>query len=374
MKIAFIVHDYHRHGGHARYVAELASRFKKEHEVHVYSNTWEEPNPDGIIFHSVPALTWRDICKVLSFILPSTLLAPNGFDVIHAQGLCGLRHDVTTTHFITAAWYHELRKRKKNLPLISFCWEKVVTVLEKYALGPRCSKKVICISYLVATALEREYKIKGNIDIIYHGVDLAKFNPLNKLKYRDQIRLKFGIGSDIFVGLFVGNLQKGADVAIRAVSLVKDSHLILVSNSNNSSEIKLVNDLGIASRVHWASVSKEIEVFFAAADCFIYPSFFDTFGMVISEAMASGLTVITTRKAGASELIKQGVSGILVNDNDDHFEIAKNIQALIENPDLNQKIGVQARKAIEPYTWDRCAEETMAVYQKIVDRKNKVSK
>ena len=103
-----VVHDYNRHAGHSRYVAELATRFKRDHEVHIFANTFEEADPAGLTFHKIPALRRPQLAKVLSFILPGTFLVRGKFDVIHAQGLCGLRHDVATMHFCTPAWYDSL--------------------------------------------------------------------------------------------------------------------------------------------------------------------------------------------------------------------------------------------------------------------------
>ena len=57
LKIAFVVHDYNRHIGQSRYVAELATRFKRDHEVHVFANTFEESDAAGLTYHHVPA--WR---------------------------------------------------------------------------------------------------------------------------------------------------------------------------------------------------------------------------------------------------------------------------------------------------------------------------
>ena len=104
LKIAYVVHDYNRHMGHSRYVAELASRLKKEHEIHVFSNTFEEPDPAGITYHHIPALRTTALTTILSFVLPATILARGRFDVIHSQGLCGLRHNVATTHFCQPRW------------------------------------------------------------------------------------------------------------------------------------------------------------------------------------------------------------------------------------------------------------------------------
>ena len=88
--------------------------------------------------------------------------------------------------------------------------------------------------------------------------------------------------------------------------------------------------------------------------------------MVISEAMASGLPVITSRAAGAAELIEHGESGWLTADPWDADQIAEGLRALADDPGLRQRMGAAARAAIEAYTWDRAAAQTMAVYHEAV--------
>src|SRR5438270_7123410 len=98
LRIALVVHDYHRHGGHARYTAELATRFRRDHDVHVFANTVDDPDTAGITFHHVPAWRANALATIASFVLPATVLVRGNFDIVHAQGLCGLRQNVVTAH------------------------------------------------------------------------------------------------------------------------------------------------------------------------------------------------------------------------------------------------------------------------------------
>ncbi len=70
LRIAYLVHDYSRSFGHGRYVVELATRFAKQHEVHVIANTFAEPAENGILYHKVPAARKNALTTVLSFIVP----------------------------------------------------------------------------------------------------------------------------------------------------------------------------------------------------------------------------------------------------------------------------------------------------------------
>ncbi len=87
MRIAFMVHDYHRNGGHARYVAELASRYQHQHEVHVFSNSFEEEAGHRIQYHHVPAVRSNALLTILTYFLPATWQVSRAgpFDIVHAQ-------------------------------------------------------------------------------------------------------------------------------------------------------------------------------------------------------------------------------------------------------------------------------------------------
>jgi glycosyltransferase involved in cell wall biosynthesis len=121
--------------------------------------------------------------------------------------------------------------------------------------------------------------------------------------------------------------------------------------------------LGIANRVIFCPASSRVERFYAAADAFLFPSPYDAFGMVVSEAMATGIPVITSRQAGASELITRGVSGF-VNDAWDIDAMAADLRALVADPGLREAIGESGRAAVANQTWDAVAAETLAVYQR----------
>src|SRR5262249_44517437 len=108
LKIAFGVHDYHRSGGHSRYVAELAARFSEQHEVHVFANSIEEDRRSKIQFHRAPAGRLDALTNVLTFAACVRSRVGSGFDVVHVQGYCGVDGNVVTTHICNEAWYRAL--------------------------------------------------------------------------------------------------------------------------------------------------------------------------------------------------------------------------------------------------------------------------
>ena len=204
------------------------------------------------------------------------------------------------------------------------------------------------------------------VQVIYHGVDSELFHPRNRMLCRDRLRSELGAAPGQCLALFVGNLQKGAAAAIRAAARVDGVRLVLVSGSNTDADRAVVRAEGAADRVVFHPFSRHIEQFFAAADVFLFPTIYEPYGMVISEAMASGLPVITSRAAGAAELIDHGESGWLTADPWNVDQIAEGLRTLAADPGLRQRMGAAARSKIEAYTWDRAAAQTMAVYHEAV--------
>ena len=149
---------------------------------------------------------------------------------------------------------------------------------------------------------------------MYHGVDLETFHPRNRNLYRDEIRASLNIAPSMCMALFVGYLPKGAAVAIRATGRVPGVHLVLVSGSDARADQALAAAEGIADRVTFVPFTRTIERYFAAADIFVFPTLWEPYGMVISEAMATGLPVITPKTAGAAELITHGRDGWLTDE------------------------------------------------------------
>jgi UDP-glucose:(heptosyl)LPS alpha-1,3-glucosyltransferase len=366
LRIAFVVHDYHRHGGHARYVAELAARFKREHDVTVFANRFEEPEPAGITYRHVPAWRANALTTIVSFMLPATVLVRGRFDIIHAQGLCGLRQNVVTAHICLPAW-NAAGDRYAGRP----GWRKrvfraVVTRLERLALRPGAAARFIAPSARAAEDLAAYFGLHDSVRVIRHGVDTELFHPRNRPVWRGPIREELGLATDDCVALYVGDPQKALPAAIRALAKSPGVRLVAVSKSDPMPYATLATSEGVAARVRFVAGTEHVERYYAAADLFLFPTYYDTFGLVLTEAMASGLPVVTSRAAGAAELVTHGESGWLTDEPWDVESIAARIRALSADGALRGKIGAAARAAVEQLAWDRVAEQTMAVYREVL--------
>lgn len=366
LRIAFVVHDYNRHGGHARYVAELAQRFKRDHEVHVFSNTVEEPNPSGLTFHHIPAWRANAFTTILSFIPPATLLVRGRFDIIHSQGLCGLRQNVVTVHMCQPAWFAAADRFVDRAGWRKRVFRAVVTRLDRLVIRPRGGRRFIAPSNRVKEDLATYYRLIDTVRVVQHGIDAESFHPKNRLRWRDAVRAELGLTTVDCAALYVGDLQKAMPAAVRALAKVPGVKLVAVSRSDSTEYAALATAEGVADRIRFVPANSEIARYYSAADIFLFPTYYDTFGLVIAEAMASGLPVITSRAAGAGEFVTHLQSGWLTPDAWDVDQIAEGLRALAADADIRDRMGIAARAAVENRTWDRVADETMAVYREVL--------
>ncbi len=369
MKIAFVVHDYNRAAGHSRYVAELATRFSEEHEVHVFANRIERADERRVIFHTVPALRSNVVTTLFSFAVSSKLLVPKGFDVVHSQGFCGPRSNVITTHICNEAWSRSLTRFAGGQTMREWVFHSIASKLERHLYHEASRDHVIAISQRVAQDVKEYYGCRARIHLIYHGVDLQTFSP-DVRRFREQRRQFLGLAESDTVFLFVGDLRKGARQCIRALSQTVGAHLILVSRSAPEPYQALARETGVAGRVHFVPPTAHVEEFYGAADALLLPSPYDAFAMVVTEAMACGLPVIVSREAGASELIQHSENGLVLENAADHSELARLMTRLRTYPRWAERIGEAARRTAELLSWDRVAKQTMSVYEEVVASRN----
>lgn len=344
MKIAFVVHDYHRCGGHSRYVAELAERFSQEHEVHVFANTfWTAPG-SRVIFHRVPAWRHNALSLIFSFAFSASRQIDDSFDIVHDQGLCCFRKNVVTAHICNRAW----AEARPCAPWAEKIFGAVVSRLEGWQYG-RAKARVIAVSQRVSRDLFRCYRAKKDVSVIYHGVDAKAFQS-------------GPCGGEVNTFLFVGDFRKGVKTCIRAISKLPTGTLRCVGSTPPGPYAAFARELGVEDRVRFSGPTDEIASSYRCADALLLPTPYDAFGMVVLEAMASGLPVIVSREAGAAELITHGENGLILDCVD---ELPQLMQSLLSDPALAARLRARGRETALQHSWDEVARETMALYRDI---------
>ena len=367
LKIAFVVHDYTRVLGHSRYVAELAERFAREHEVHVFANRFEGL-PDGIVPHRVPAIRASALATIFSFVVPASVMVGRSFDIVHAQGLTVFNPDVVTAHISNARWLEGRRLLEGGgLSWREKLFAALVVPAERRAL---CDDRATAIA--ISSALRDDLAAYGRAArtvVIPHGVDQAQFNPSVRQRHRSDVRRELGVPDDAPLFLYVGDLRKGMEPAIRALPGAPGAWLVGVSRTAAAPYREVAASCGVAERVAFQPATASIERFYGAADALVLPTPYDAFGMVITEAMACALPVITTPLAGASELLVDGVHGILVASPTDVGALGQAMRTLASDPSRRAAMGTAAAELMREHTWDRVADRTLSVYYDHVARR-----
>jgi UDP-glucose:(heptosyl)LPS alpha-1,3-glucosyltransferase len=155
--------------------------------------------------------------------------------------------------------------------------------------------------------------------------------------------------------LFAGSgfERKGLAPALEAFAALGDrgSRLLVVGKGHTGPYRALAARLGVAERVAWLGPRPDIERWYAAADVCVLPTRYEPFGNVHLEALASGLVVVTSRRAGGSEVIQPGVNGAVIDPRDPR-DVAAALQGVRDlSPARAAEMAAAARASAEPFTY-----------------------
>lgn len=209
----------------------------------------------------------------------------------------------------------------------------------------------------------KEYKVQSSkIFIIPNGVKRAILRKHEKKLDRNNVKL-------IFIGKLVA--QKGVDILIKSIKEIMrrkyNVTLSIVGNGDLQEEYeKLVLDLGLESNVKFMGfvIGNEKFELLRNSDIFVFPSNHESFGIVLIEAMALSLPVITTNITAIPEVVGTD-TGILISHNDVNA-LTEAITYLIENPDEMKQMGLAGYERVEKfYTWDKVINKKIDVFKKI---------
>jgi UDP-glucose:(heptosyl)LPS alpha-1,3-glucosyltransferase len=357
VNLGFVVHHFDASDGTGGYGVELVRRFAASHDVTLYAASVRSLVPGGVDVVRVPAAGGSAYARILSFPLAFRAVR-RAHDVIHAQGWVADDADVVTTHIVLGAW----REAAARAGVTSRPGERllggVVTRRERALV--RKARLVIAPSHRAADDISRCYGRADGVRVVPHGFPA----PL-ELPPRDAAREALGLAPGDFVALYAGDARKGFERAASALRDAPGVHLLVASRSRPHHWVARARALGVATRVHWAGGLDDIRPAYAAADVLLHPTIYDTFAMVVAEALASGVPVIVAREAGVSELIVHGDSGWVLEPGED---AAVALTALRDDPGTRARFAGRGQALAAARPWDRVAGETAAVYRDVLER------
>jgi len=114
------------------------------------------------------------------------------------------------------------------------------------------------------------------------------------------------------------------------------------------------------------SPQRKLPQFYGDADVFVFPTLLEGLGLVVLEAMASGLPVITTAR-GPDEVVRDGIDGFVVPIRDADA-IAERLRILQCNPDLRAEMGRRARERAMEFSWDAYTDRVLTAMREVRDK------
>jgi glycosyltransferase involved in cell wall biosynthesis len=289
---------------------------------------------------------------------------PN-FDAVLVNGaITRFPGDVNLVPFVHSAWLrsplHVSRGRWDFYGFYQWFYTVLNARLEKTAFQQ--AKVVVAVSKRVKQELLDIGIPEESIRVIWCGVGLQEFFP------GESDRKKFGLPEHVPLALFVGDIRinrKNLDSVLHALVDVPELHLAVVGPTEGSPYLQLAEQLGLSDRVYFlGNPSGIVPDLMRAVDLFVFPSRYEPFGLVVIEAMASGLPTITATTTGAAELVTPEC-GVVLSDTEDRKALAEALSKLASNPDLRQRMGKAARAVAEEHSWEKMAQRYMDIFEEL---------
>lgn len=196
------------------------------------------------------------------------------------------------------------------------------------------------------------------------GVDAERFHPRHASPEM-RARLSGGNPQDTLL-LYVGRLSQEKRVhELRAIlERVPGTRLALLGDGPARRSLEAHFD-GLPAHFMGYMTGEELSQAYASADVFVFPSALETFGLVVTEAMAAGLPVVASRVGGVMDVVREGENGYSF-DVGDVDTMVEGVQKIVHSRENIARMGQNARALAETQTWDVMMDEVITLYEQII--------
>ena len=297
---------------------------------------------------------------------------PKGFDVIN-------------NHNHPSEWAAFFAKKRLNAPIVWMCNEPpfwffvpeltrglrkinwpVYNLLDKTAVN--YIDEILVLSHAASGYVHKAYNRTSKV--VRSGIDAERFSKATGA----VIREKYGLEKD-FVLLQVGNIElnKRQTDSVKALKILSKKYggvrLIFDGGGRREELVRLSEKFGLKEKVIFRRSTNDTELaeVYAACDVFLFPAQI-TWGLAVVEAMAASKPVIVSNRCGASEIIENGVNGMIV-DHADPQGMAEKVEFLMNNSGFLRKLGVKAREYVKSHmSWEKYSQSMEGVFEKAKSR------
>ena len=242
---------------------------------------------------------------------------------------------------------------------------------QEYDRGLGQADKIICVSDYVRKKAVNDGADPSILLTSYSGIDLKKFQPAGD---QPDLRAKLNLPQKAFVIGIVSRIKNSTDKGHRALLNVlqkyepaKEWHLLVIGKGRGLAGLKdEAAKAGIKDRVHFLGHLTNVNEVLTCANILALPSRFETFGLVLAEAMALKKPVVAYRVGGIPELIEDGRNGFLVEQNNEE-ELFQKLKLLADDKELCTAMGIAGRECVETkFSCKKMMDELLAIYQSVL--------
>jgi glycosyltransferase involved in cell wall biosynthesis len=286
------------------------------------------------------------------------------FDVVQVYGaVTEFKADVNTVQFLHSSWLrspvHISRMRRDLYGAYQWLYSWLNAQWEKKALQK--ASVVVAVSNLIKQDLLDIGIPQARIRVILNGVDVQEFSQ------GCADRQQWSLPENSPLALFAGDIRtnrKNLDTVLYALAQLPDLHLAVVGATQGSLYPQLAEKLGLEKRVHFLGYRRDLSEIMQAVDLFVFPSRYEPFGMVVSEAMATGLPVITATTTGAAEIVTPEC-GIVLSNSEDIKALVEALSKLAGDRELRRQMGQVGRAIAQQHTWVSKAKSYVDLFEEL---------
>jgi glycogen synthase len=299
------------------------------------------------------------------------------FDLIHAHDWlvafagCALKRNFKTALLSTI----HATERGRNQGTLHNDMQNAINNVEWWLTYE--SWRVICASDYMAQEVRQYFHTPADkVDVVPNGISTERFDKLQGVDL-SAFRMKYATAMQKIV-FYVGRLvyEKGlqvlVDAAPRVLADYPEAKFVIAGTGGMTDSLRQqAIRLGVASNVYLTGfiTNEDRDRLFRVADCAVFPSLYEPFGIVALEAMAAKTPVVVSETGGLGEVIKHAETGITTYPGNPD-SLAWGILHTLQHPDWAQVRAANAYKeVVEEYNWLRIAQLTKAIYERIASER-----